>query len=45
MVIVVILPLTQFLIDQMDIIEDAVSVEKVLELLVTHAMRSLDLAV
>jgi hypothetical protein len=45
MVIIVVLPLTQFLIEQMDVIGDAVPVEELVELLVIHAMRALDLAV
>ena len=39
MVIVVILPLTELLIEQMDVIGDAVSIEQLVELLVIHAMR------
>ena len=45
MAIVVILPLTQLLIEQMDVIGDAVLIEQLVELLVIHAMRALDLAV
>ena len=45
MIIVIVLPLTQFLIEQMDVVGDAVPVEQLLELLVIHARRALDLAV
>jgi hypothetical protein len=45
MVIVVVLPLTQFLIEQVDVIGDAVPVEELVELLVIDPMRTLDLAV
>lgn len=44
MVIAIVLPLTQFLIEQMDVVGDAVPVEELVELLVIHAMRTLDLA-
>jgi ACR3 family arsenite efflux pump ArsB len=45
MVIVVVLPLTQLLVEQMDVITDAVLVEELVELLVIYAMRPLHLAV
>ena len=45
MVIVVILPLTQLLVEQMDVIGDAVLVEQLVELLIIHAMRALDFTV
>ena len=45
MVIVIVLPLTQFLIEQMNVIGDAVAFEELVELLVIHAMRAFDLAV
>ena len=45
MVIVIVLPLTEFLIEQVDVVRDAVPVEQLVELLVIHAMRALDLAV
>jgi hypothetical protein len=38
-------PLTQFVVEQMDVIGDAVPVEQLVELLVIHAVRALDLAV
>lgn len=39
MVIVVILPLTELLIEQTDFIGDALSIEELVELLIIHAMR------
>lgn len=45
MVIVIVLPLTQLLVEQVDVIGDPVSIEELLELLVVHAMRALHLAV
>jgi hypothetical protein len=45
MVIVVVLPLTQLLIEQVDVIRDAVPVEELVELLVVHPVRALDFAV
>jgi hypothetical protein len=45
MVIVVLLPLTQFLIEQVDVVGDAVLIEQLVELLIVHTMRALDLAV
>ena len=45
MVIVVVLPLTQLLIEQVNVVGDAVPIEELVELLVIHAMRALDLAV
>ena len=41
MVIVVVLPLTQFVVEQVDVIADAVLVEQLIELLVIDAMRAL----
>ena len=43
MVIVVVLPLTQLLVEQMDVVTDAILIEELIELLVVDAMRSLDL--
>ena len=45
MVIVVVLPLTQLLVEQVDIVGDAVPIEQLVELLIVHAMRALDLTV
>src|SRR4030095_1473560 len=45
MVIVVVLPLPQFLVEQMDVIADAVLVEELVELLVIDAVRALHLSV
>ena len=45
MVIVVVLPLTQLLVEQMDVITDAVLVEQLIELLVINTMRALDLSI
>ena len=44
-VIVVVLPLAQLLVEQVDVVGDAVLVEQLVELLVVDAMRALDLAV
>ena len=38
MIIVVILPLTQLLVEQVDVVRDAVAIEQLVELLVVHAM-------
>lgn len=45
MVVVVVLPFTQLLIDQVDVIGDAVLIQQLVELLVSHRMRALDFAV
>src|SRR5262245_21918521 len=45
MVIVIVLPLTQLLVEQMDVVADAVLVEQLIELLVVNAMRPLDLSI
>lgn len=45
MIIVVILPLTQLVIKQVDVVRDPVLVDKLVELLVVHSMRALDIAV
>ena len=45
MVIVIVLPLTQLLIEQVDAVRDAVPIEQLVILLVIHAVRALDLAV
>jgi hypothetical protein len=45
MVIVVVLPLTELLIEHMDVIGDAVPIERLAELLIIHAMRALDFTV
>jgi hypothetical protein len=45
MVIVVVLPLAQLLVEQVDIVGDAVLVEELIELLVIDAVRPLDLAI
>ena len=45
MVIVVVLPLAQLLVEQMDVVADAVLVEELVELLVVDPVRPLDLAV
>jgi hypothetical protein len=44
-VIVIVLPLTQFLVEQMDVIGDAVLVQELVELLVVDALRPFDFAV
>jgi hypothetical protein len=45
MVIVVVLPLAQLLVEQVDVIGDAVLVEELVELLVIDTVRAFDLAV
>ena len=45
MVIVVVLPFTQLLVEQMDVVADAVLVKELVELLVIDAMRPLHLAI
>jgi hypothetical protein len=45
MVVVVILPFAQFLVEQMDVVADAVVVQELVELLVVDAMRPLHLAI
>ena len=45
MVVVVVLPFAQLVVEQVDIVADAVPVEQLIELLVVDAMRALDLAV
>ena len=44
-VIVVVLPFTQLLIEQVNVVGDAVSIQQLVELLVIDAMRALDLTV
>ena len=44
-VIVVVLPLPQFLVEQVDVVADAVLVEQLVELLVIDAVRALHFAV
>ena len=44
-VIVVVLPFTQLLIEQVDVIGDPVPIQQLVELLVVHAMRALDFTV
>ena len=45
MVIVIVLPLTQLVVEQVDVIRDAVLVQQLIELLVIDPMGSFDLAV
>ena len=45
LVIVIVLPLSQLLIEQVDIVRDAVTVEQLVELLVVDAVRPLDFAI
>ena len=45
MIIVVVLPLTHLLVEQMDVVGDPVPIEQLVELLVVHTMRALDFAV
>jgi hypothetical protein len=45
MVIVVILPLSEFVVEQVDVIADAVLVEQLIKLLVINAVRALDFTV
>src|SRR6188768_795698 len=45
MVTVIVLPLTQLLIRQMDVVADAILIEELIELLVIDTMRALDLPV
>ena len=45
MAIVVVLPLTQLLIEEGDVVTDAVCVQELVELLVVDAVRALDLTV
>ena len=44
-VVIVILPLAQLFVHKLNVIRDAVRVQELIELLVVHAMRSLDLPV
>ena len=44
-VIVVVLPLAQLLVEQVNIVADTVMIEELVELLVVHAVGPLDLAV
>ena len=44
-VIVVVLPLAQLLIEQVNIVGHAITIEQLVELLVVHAMRPLDLPI
>ena len=44
-VIVVVLPLAQLLVEQVDVVGDAVLVQELVELLVVDAVRALDLAI
>jgi hypothetical protein len=45
MIIVVVLPLAKSLIEQVDVVRDAILIEQLVELLVIDAMRALDLPV
>jgi hypothetical protein len=45
MVIVVVLPFTQLFVKQVDVVGDAVRVQELVQLLVVHAMRPLDLTI
>src|SRR5688572_26823565 len=45
MIVVVILPFTQFLVEQMDVVADAILIEQLVELLVVDAVRPLHFAV
>ena len=45
MIIVVVLPLTQLLVEQVDVVGYPVLVEQLVELLVIHAVRALDFTV
>jgi hypothetical protein len=45
MIIVIVLPLTQLLVEQMDVVGDSLPIEQLVELLVIHPVRPLDLAV
>jgi hypothetical protein len=45
MVIVVLLPLTELLIEEVDVVGDPIPIEQLVELLIVHTMRALDLAV
>jgi hypothetical protein len=45
MEIVVVFPLAQLLIEQVDVVRDPVPVEQLVKLLVIHPMRALDFAV
>jgi hypothetical protein len=45
MVIVVVLPFAQLLVEQMDVVADAVVIEELVELLVIDTVRSFDLAI
>ena len=44
-VVVIVLPLTQLLVEQVDVVADAVLVDELVELLVVDAMRALDFAI
>jgi len=45
MAMVVVLPLTQLLVEQRDVVADAVGVQELIALLVVHAVRALELTV
>ena len=45
MIVVVVLPLAKFLVEQVNVVGDAVFVEEVVELLVIDTMRALDFPV
>ena len=45
MVIVIVLPLAQFVVEQVDVVGDTVTIEELVELLIIDAMRTLDFAV
>jgi hypothetical protein len=44
-VVVIVLPFSQLLVEEVDVVADAVLVEQLIELLVVDAVRALDLAV
>jgi hypothetical protein len=44
-IITVVLPLPQFAVEQVNVIGDALPIEQLVELLLIHPMRALDLAV
>lgn len=45
MIIVIVLPLPQFVVEQMNVVGDAVGIQQLIKLLIVDPVRSLDLAV
>jgi len=45
MIVVIVLPFSQFLVKQVDVVRDAVLIDQLAELLLVDAVRALDLAI